>query len=122
MSPLSPFIEASAIKSSGLEPTSSPKVPGAARFHDLFHDVALLIHLDREHAAVAALVLVLLHRAAESLVDAPDAVRQDVREAHQERQLDARARMSSESSYKLMAFADEGSGVTSTWPFSFTEK
>ena len=52
---------------------------------DLFDDQALLVHLDREHRAVAVLVVVLGDRLRERLVQARQAVTQDVREAHDDR-------------------------------------
>ena len=49
-------------------------------------EVPLLIDLDRKHAAVLAVVLVLADRVLEALVDEPDAVLKNVREPDQQRQ------------------------------------
>ena len=51
----------------------------------LFDDQALLVHLDREHRAVAVLVVVFGDRLRERLVQARQAVTQDVGEAHHDR-------------------------------------
>src|SRR5690606_31368494 len=63
-------------------------LPGATRLDDLVHEVALLVHLDGEHAAVAPRVAVLVDRALEALVQQPDAVLEDVREADEQRQIE----------------------------------
>ena len=52
---------------------------------DLFDHQALLVHLDREHRGVAVLVVVLGDRLGEGVVQAAQAVREDVREAHHDR-------------------------------------
>ncbi len=59
--------------------------------HDLFDEVALLVDLDRVHPAVDASVVVFLDSLGEGVVDALDAVTHDVREADEQRQLEARA-------------------------------
>jgi hypothetical protein len=64
----------------GLAPGLDPHAELCAVLNDLFDDVALLIHLDRVHAAQAALVLVLPDRRLERARDAPHAARQDVGE------------------------------------------
>ena len=46
----------------------------------LLHDEALLVHLDREHRRVAVAVVVLGNGGREGVVQAPEAVAQDVRE------------------------------------------
>ena len=51
--------------------------------------MALLIDLDWKHAPVLAGVFVLINRRAKALVDAPNAVRQNITEANQHRQLQA---------------------------------
>src|SRR6478735_1184684 len=60
----------------------------AARDHFL-HQVALLVDLDREHAAINARVLVLGDRFLKRFVDQLDAMTNDVGEANQQRQLEA---------------------------------
>src|ERR1043166_825314 len=63
------------------------EVKDLARVQDLFHDLAELVHLDREHAAVSALVIELGDGVAEGHVDGLDAVAQDVLKANQDREL-----------------------------------
>ena len=53
---------------------------------DFLDDLALLIHLDRVHAAVPAVVLVLGDRRLKRLVDVAEPVFQDVAEADEERE------------------------------------
>ena len=52
-------------------------------------DAAVLVHLDRVHGGVAALVVEFLHRAAEGGLQLAQAVAQDVGEPQQQRQLQA---------------------------------
>ncbi|HYJ08744.1 MAG TPA: hypothetical protein VEX18_07035 [Polyangiaceae bacterium] len=75
---------ARAIKSSGFE----PEAPWPARFDYLLDQVPLLVHLDREYAAVVARILVLGDGLDEGFVDALDAIGHDVREAEQQRQVE----------------------------------
>ena len=84
-------LSASAItaSSSGFEPASSPKWIGPAVLEDLFDDLALLVHLDREHAAVLALVSVLLNGVLERAVNLAQAMFQNLAEANQNRRMDA---------------------------------
>ena len=56
-----------------------------AGIDDLLDDLAQLVHLDREDAAIMALVADLVDRAAERLVDRLDAVAQQILEADDER-------------------------------------
>ena len=76
---------AATASSSGLEPASRPKPVLAAEVHHLLHDLALLVHLDRVDADVAALVLVLGDGVLERRVDLADAVLEDVGEADEDR-------------------------------------
>ena len=73
----------------GLGTAFEPHAVRLAEAHDLFDHVALLIHLDRIHRGVAARVLELTDRAAETPAQGFDARSQDVRESQQHRQLDA---------------------------------
>src|SRR5688500_15243813 len=59
-----------------------------AELHDLFDDVALLVHLDRIHGGVAALVAELLARMRKAIGQRVQAGAQDVREAQEDRELD----------------------------------
>ena len=56
-----------------------------AGVHDFFHYFAQLIHFDREHAAVLALVRGLRNRGAKLLVQDADAVAQQILEPEQKR-------------------------------------
>ena len=64
-------------------------VERSAEVDDFFHHVALLVDIDRVDRAVPALVLVLGDRAPEALAEAADAGREDVREADQQRHVQA---------------------------------
>jgi hypothetical protein len=66
-------------------------VVGAAEVDHLLDHVALLVHLDRIDRAVPVLELVLGDRAAEALAQVADARREDVREADQQRHVQAAA-------------------------------
>ena len=72
----------------GLRPGLEAKSVRPAGVDDLLHHVALLVHLDGEHAAVGALVAVLLDGALEAAREQPDAIVQDVWEADQQRQVE----------------------------------
>jgi hypothetical protein len=69
----------------GLEPV----MERPPELDDLLDDGAVLVDLDRIHAAVLALVAVLADRAVEGAAEQLDASAQDVAEAQQDRQLDA---------------------------------
>ena len=58
-----------------------------AGIEDFLHHLAQLVHLDREHAAILALVIELGDGVAEGQVDGLDAVAQDVLESDQQREL-----------------------------------
>jgi hypothetical protein len=60
---------------------------GATRLHHLFDEVALLVDLDGEHAAVDPVVFVLVDGLLEALVDETNAVLEDAREADEQRQV-----------------------------------
>ncbi len=60
-----------------------------AEVEDFLDDLALLVDLDRIHAAVAAVVLVLGDRRLEGVVDVGQPVLEDVAEANEERDRDA---------------------------------
>ena len=62
---------------------------GLAVLEDLFDHLALLVHLDRKHAAVVALVAVLLDRVFERAVNLAETVLQNLAEANQNRRIDA---------------------------------
>ena len=62
---------------------------GPAVFEDFFDDLALLVDLDRKHAAVIALVAVLLDGVHESAVNLAQPVLQDFAEADQDGRVDA---------------------------------
>ena len=68
-----------------------PEVEGTAVLDQLLDHVALLVHLDRVDAAVAALVVVLRDRLLERAEQLLDARPQDVGEADQHRQVDPAA-------------------------------
>ena len=71
-----------------LAPALEANAGTLAEFYDLFDDVALLIHLDRIHSRIAALVSVLFPRMGEFLVQRLDARAKDVRETKQQWQAD----------------------------------
>jgi hypothetical protein len=71
---------ATTASSSGLLPASRPKPYCAPKFDDL----ALLVHLDGVDAAVAALVVVLAHRALKRLMNFAEPMLEDVGEAQQD--------------------------------------
>ena len=73
----------------GLRAGLDPEMVRLAEIEDLLDDVPLLVHLDRIDAAITALVVVLANGRAEGVVDLADAMAEDVREAQQDRQLDA---------------------------------
>ena len=73
----------------GLRAGLDPEMVGLAKIEDLLDDMPLLVHLDRVDAAITPLVLVLADGGAEGVVDLADAMAEDVREAKQDRQLDA---------------------------------
>ena len=73
----------------GLGAGLEPEMVRLAEVEDLLDDVPLLVHLDRVDAAITALVVVLADGRAEGVVDLADAMAEDVREAEQDRQLDA---------------------------------
>ena len=60
-----------------------------ARLDDLVHDDLLLVHLDREDAAVDAVVVVLLDGVDEGVVQLPDGRGEDLREADDDGRRDA---------------------------------
>ena len=64
---------------------------GPAVFEDFFHHLPLLVDLDRIHAAIAGLVVVLGDGVLERLVHLAQAVLQNFAEADQDGQRDARA-------------------------------
>ena len=66
-----------------------PELVGPAEVEHLLDDLALLVHLDRVDAAVAALVLVLRDGGLERRVDLAEAVLEDVGEADEDGQADA---------------------------------
>ena len=80
---------ASAANSSGLLPHSSPKWYSAPGVEDFLHDLAQLVDLDREHAAVRLLVAGLRDGAGERLADRLHAVAQQVLEADDQREAEA---------------------------------
>ena len=61
------------------------KMVGRTRVHDLLHDFAQLVHLNREDAAIFVAVVRLLHRRDEGLVDRLDTIAQQILEAQHER-------------------------------------
>ena len=63
----------------------------ATELDQFLDDVALLVDLDREHRPVAALVAALVDRLLERARQRRDAQLQDVRDAQQDRQLEAAA-------------------------------
>ena len=63
------------------------EVERLARIQDFLHHLAQLVHLDREHAAILALVIELGDRVAERQVDRLHPVAQDVLEPDQHREL-----------------------------------
>jgi len=65
----------------GLGARLEPVVVGPAGADDLVNDLAQLVHLDREDAAVLALVALVLDRLAEHLVELDDPVAEQVLEA-----------------------------------------
>ena len=73
----------------GLRSGFEAELVGAAVLEDFFHHLALLIHLDRIHAAVAGLVIVLGDGVLEGLVHLAQAVFQNFAEADQDGQRDA---------------------------------
>ncbi len=73
----------------GLGAGLEPEMVRLAKVEDLLDDVPLLVHLDRIDAAITALVVVLANGRAEGVVDLADAMAEDIREAKQDRQLDA---------------------------------
>ena len=73
----------------GLRAGLEPEMVRLAKVEDLLDDMPLLVDLDRVDAAIAALVVVLADGGAEGVVDLADAMAEDVREAKQDRQLDA---------------------------------
>src|SRR6478752_308942 len=72
----------------GLGTRFEAEVPLPATRDYFFYQVALLVDLDREHAAIHARVLVLCDRFLERFVDQLDAVTYDVGEANQQWQLE----------------------------------
>ncbi len=70
----------------GLAPDLQPEFVRRAGIHDFFHHFAQLIHLDREDAAVLALVSGLGDGGAEFLVQDLHAVAQQILETEQQRQ------------------------------------
>jgi hypothetical protein len=60
-----------------------------AGVEDLFHDLAQLVHLDREHAAIHRLVFLLGDRADEGVVERLDAMPQKILKADQQRSAEA---------------------------------
>src|ERR1043166_986011 len=64
-----------------------PEVVWLARLQDFLHHLAKLIHLDREHPAITALVIELGDRVAEGQVDRLDAIAQNILKADQHREL-----------------------------------
>ena len=73
----------------GLGAGLEPEMERLAEVEYLLDDMPLLVHLDRIDAAITALVLVFADGGAEGVVDLADAMPEDVREAKQDRQLDA---------------------------------
>ena len=65
------------------------KVKGAAGVQNFLHHFAQLVDLDREHAAVLALIVEFLDRGAEGEIDGLDAVPKDVLETNQHRKFQA---------------------------------
>ncbi len=74
---------------SGLLPASKTKLERLAEFQHFFHHLPLLVHLDRIHAAIIALILLLGDRGLEHAVDFGQPVLQNIGEANQDRQIDA---------------------------------
>ena len=70
----------------GLAAGLDAEMPRRARVEDFLHDLAELVHLDREHAAVGRLVAGLGNRLGEGFVDRLHAVAQEVVEPHHERE------------------------------------
>ena len=89
----------------------------AAEVEDFLDDLALLVHLDRVDADVAAFVLVLVDGGLKGVVDVADPVPQDVSKPDQHRQADAAQHADDRSScLRSMALAGSFVGCTSTWP------
>ena len=72
----------------GLGPDLEPEAVVAPEQAQLLHDLVLLVDLDRVDRAVVAAVAVLLHRDAERLREAAQAVGEDVGEAQQHGRVD----------------------------------
>ena len=89
MSPPLSCALASAIEKLGLAARFEPEAPGRPELDDLLDDVPLLVDLDGIDAAVHPRVAVLGDRPGEALVEATDAVAQDVGEADEQGKLEA---------------------------------
>ena len=73
----------------GLAPRLEAESEGLAELQHLFHHLPLLIHLDRVHAAVLALIAMLGDGGFKGAVDLPQAVLQNIRKTDQDREADA---------------------------------
>ena len=94
-----------------------------AELDDLLDDGAVLVDLDRVHAAVLAGVAVLADRAVERAAQQLDARPQDVAEAEQDRQLDAaRDELVDQLLHVDRAGWPSPRGVTIRLPWSLTPK